>query len=137
MVSKIIFIVGKNQESVPVTLSNYRVMHISGLIKTMLVENMDLEQSEEVPIPNCEPEVFRLVITFCELYYELYTSRSRMPNISTNIFSTNLSDFIDEDIATFINNEVYAQGYLPQFLNTANYLEILPLLEISCIKVKV
>ena len=81
----------------------------------------------EVPLPNVKSHVLRKVIGFCE-----HHDQEPMTEIVKPLKSKDMKDVVQTWYAEFVNLD---QVLLFELILAANYLDIKPLLELSCAKV--
>ena len=82
---------------------------------------------EEIPLPNVKRAILQKIIEFCQ-----YINQNTAPEIEKPLRSNNLNDVTTPWYADFVNLE---QEVLFELILAANYLDIKPLLELSCAKV--
>jgi S-phase kinase-associated protein 1 len=116
----------KSQTDEIVTIE-VEVAKMSNLLKTMIQEDTDLEDA--IPLPNVKTAVLQRVIDYCN-YHKINESEE----ISKPLRSTNLIDCgVCEWDNTFITG--MDQDLLFEVILAANYLDIKPLLDLSCARV--
>jgi S-phase kinase-associated protein 1 len=100
----------------------------SNLIKNMLEDVEDVED-EEIPLPNVKTAILQKVIDYCKQHKD----RAQETEIQKPLKSANLNEcgVADWD-CEFVNIE---QEVLFELILAANYLDIKPLLDLTCAKV--
>ena len=96
---------------------------ISELVNTMISEDDDEEQ-QEIPLPNVKSQSLGKVIEFCKHY-----SEDPMNEIEKPLKSANMNEVVQEWYANFVNVE---QEALFELILAANYMDIKPLLDLTC-----
>ena len=104
---------------VPVTVAN-----MSELVKSMMDEDADEDTNAEIPLPNVKAEVLRKVIEFCEHHLQ-----EPMTEIEKPLKSQNMADVVQKWYADFVDLE---QVLLFELILAANYMDIKPLLDLTC-----
>jgi len=119
-----------------VRLQWYRAPHLVShvfLIRTLMnqiIKNNytddedDTANNIEFPLPNVKAEVLKKVLEFCEHYLA-----EPMTEIEKPLKSQNMSDVVQKWYADFVNVE---QVLLFELILAANYLDIKPLLDLTC-----
>jgi S-phase kinase-associated protein 1 len=97
----------------------------SALIAQMLD---DSSVDEEIPLMNVKALILKKVIEYCEYHQTRPAEEIQKPLKSTNLMDCGVSDW-DFD---YISVE---QEILMELIMAANYLDVKPLLELSCAKV--
>lgn len=98
---------------------------MSELVKSMMDDDDDDEQeTKEIPLPNVKAQVLRKVIEFCEHHLE-----EPMTEIEKPLKSQNMADVVQQWYATFVDLE---QVLLFELILAANYMDIKPLLDLTC-----
>lgn len=97
--------------------------------KSVLIKGMidDSGVEEEIPLPNVKRSILNKIIEFC-----IYIKDNSPPEIEKPLRSNNLGDVTTPWYAEFVNLD---QEVLFELILAANYLDIKPLLELSCAKV--
>ncbi|PFH31746.1 putative suppressor of kinetochore protein 1 [Besnoitia besnoiti] len=103
------------------------VASMSALIKTMVEEDSDCQES--IPLPNVETCILKKIIEYCEHHYNNLPEEIPKP-----LKSSNLAEVVSEWDYQFIN-ENSDQKILFALILAANYLNIKPLLDLSVAKV--
>lgn len=99
-----------------------KVAKMSELVKTMVSDDDDEQQ--EIPLPNVKSEILGKVIEFCRRYME-----EPMTEIEKPLKSANMHEVVQEWYATFVDVE---QETLFELILAANYMDIKPLLDLTC-----
>ena len=101
---------------------------MSELVKSMMDEDADDDDDAgsptEIPLPNVKAQVLRKVIEFCEHHLE-----EPMTEIEKPLKSQNMGDVVQSWYAEFVNLE---QVLLFELILAANYMDIKPLLDLTC-----
>jgi S-phase kinase-associated protein 1 len=117
--------ISKEGDSFPVPLS---VANMSELVKSMMDEDAedddDANSPTEIPLPNVKAQVLRKVIEFCEHHLT-----EPMTEIEKPLKSQNMGDVVQSWYADFVNLE---QVLLFELILAANYMDIKPLLDLTC-----
>ena len=97
--------------------------------KSVLIKGMidDSGVEEEIPLPNVKRSILNKIIEFCN-----HIKDNTPPEIEKPLRSNNLGDVASPWYAEFVNLD---QEVLFELILAANYLDIKPLLELSCAKV--
>ena len=82
------------------------------------------ENDAEIPLPNVKAEVLRKVIEFCEHHLE-----EPMSEIEKPLKSQAMGDVVQKWYAEFVEVE---QVLLFELILAANYMDIKPLLDLTC-----
>ena len=90
-----------------------------------LIEDSGVE--EEIPLPQVKKAVLEKIIVFCERLLD-----HQPPEIDKPLSHSDMAQVVDQWHADYINLE---QEELFELVMAANYLDIKPLLELSCAKV--
>lgn len=102
-----------------------KVALLSKMIKEAVEDDDDDDQA--VPCPNVKYSILSKIMDYNKYYLE-----NKMTEIEKPLKSQNLNEIVDEWYAKFIDVE---QEMLFQVILGANYLDIQPLLDLSCAKV--
>jgi S-phase kinase-associated protein 1 len=101
------------------------VANMSELVKTMMDEDADEDDGPtEIPLPNVKAQVLRKVIEFCEHHLQ-----EPMTEIEKPLKSQNMADVVQKWYADFVDLE---QVLLFELILAANYMDIKPLLDLTC-----
>jgi S-phase kinase-associated protein 1 len=121
-------LVSKEGESFTVPLA---VATMSELVKSMKDEDGDDDDDDddddkatEIPLPNVKSEVLKKVIEFCEHHLQ-----EPMTEIEKPLKSQNMADVVQKWYADFVDLE---QVLLFELILAANYMDIKPLLDLTC-----
>ena len=97
--------------------------------KSVLIKGLidDSGVEEQIPLPNVKKAILEKVIEFCK-----YMIDHVVPEIEKPLRSTDMSTVVEPWYANYINVE---QEMLFELIMASNYLDIKPLLELSCAKV--
>ena len=87
-------------------------------------EEDDEDNTVEIPLPNVKSEVLKKVIEFCE-----YHLKEPMTEIEKPLKSQNMVDIVQKWYADFVDVE---QVILFELILAANYMDIKPLLDLTC-----
>lgn len=105
-------------------VASLKVAQMSELVKTMTEDD---DSTEEVPLVNVKGRVLNLVIEYCKHHVD-----EPPPTIAKPLKSANLAEIVTEWDAKFVDIE---QELLFELILAANYMDIKPLLELTCAKV--
>mmetsp|Transcript_22021 Transcript_22021/g.62603 ORF Transcript_22021/g.62603 Transcript_22021/m.62603 type:complete len:171 (-) Transcript_22021:260-772(-) len=116
-------LISKEGDSFPVPTA---VANMSELVKTMMDEDAedDEDSPTEIPLPNVKSQVLRKVIEFCEHHLQ-----EPMTEIEKPLKSQNMADVVQKWYADFVDLE---QVLLFELILAANYMDIKPLLDLTC-----
>eukprot|EP00619_Florenciella_sp_RCC1007_P012125 CAMPEP_0205906222 /NCGR_PEP_ID=MMETSP1325-20131115/1818_1 /ASSEMBLY_ACC=CAM_ASM_000708 /TAXON_ID=236786 /ORGANISM="Florenciella sp., Strain RCC1007" /LENGTH=214 /DNA_ID=CAMNT_0053272221 /DNA_START=108 /DNA_END=752 /DNA_ORIENTATION=- len=102
-----------------------RVAKMSELVKTMIPEEEDGEtDQQEIPLPNVKSVILGKVMEFCKHYCE-----EPMNEIEKPLKSSNMHEVVQEWYANYVEVE---QETLFELILAANYMDIKPLLDLTC-----
>jgi len=118
---KTVHLVSQEGESFDVGLATAKM---SELVKTMIDEDNDDEEAQEIPLPNVKSQILALVIEFVKHY-----ATEPMTDIEKPLKSANMNEVVQEWYATFVNVQ---QETLFELILAANYMDIKPLLDLTC-----
>jgi S-phase kinase-associated protein 1 len=106
-----------------------KVAKMSELIKTMIPEDEDAEgdEGQEIPLPNVKSSVLVKVIEFCRQY-----TQEPMTEIEKPLKSANMAEVVQEWYANYVKVD---QEVLFELILAANYMDIKPLLDLTCASV--
>mmetsp|Transcript_28523 Transcript_28523/g.69400 ORF Transcript_28523/g.69400 Transcript_28523/m.69400 type:complete len:187 (+) Transcript_28523:129-689(+) len=110
------------------------VATMSELVKSMMEDHEEEDDDDddddeekkitEIPLPNVKAEVLKKVIEFCEHHLE-----EPMTEIEKPLKSQNMADVVQKWYADFVDLE---QVLLFELILAANYMDIKPLLDLTC-----
>jgi len=100
-----------------------KVAMMSELVKTMIPDDED-EEAQEIPLPNVKTQILAKVLEFCKHY-----SEESMNEIEKPLKSANMNEVVQEWYANFVDVE---QEVLFELILAANYMDIKPLLDLTC-----
>ena len=102
-----------------------KVAKMRELVKTMIPEEADEdEEAQEIPLPNVKSHVLAKVIEFCRRYAE-----EPMSEIEKPLKSANMHEVVQEWYANYVDVD---QELLFELILAANYMDIKPLLDLTC-----
>lgn len=102
-----------------------KVAQMSELVKTMIDEEIEPDaEAQEIPLPNVKSNVLTKVIEFCR-----HHSEDSMNEIEKPLKSANMSEVVQDWYAEFVKIE---QELLFELILAANYMDIKPLLDLTC-----
>ena len=96
---------------------------MSELVKSMMEEDGD-EDVAEIPLPNVKGAVLQKVIEFCTHHKD-----EPMTEIEKPLKSQNMADVVQKWYADYVDVE---QVVLFELILAANYMDIKPLLDLTC-----
>ena len=96
---------------------------MSELVKTMMDEDCD-DEVAEIPLPNVKSSVLKKVIEFCT-----HHKSEPMNEIEKPLKSQVMAEVVQSWYADFVNVE---QVLLFELILAANYMDIKPLLDLTC-----
>ncbi|KAI2512779.1 Skp1 family [Fragilaria crotonensis] len=99
------------------------VAKMSELVKSMIDEESD-EDVSEIPLPNVKATVLQKVIEFCKHHKD-----EPMTEIEKPLKSQNMADVVQKWYADYVDVE---QVVLFELILAANYMDIKPLLDLTC-----
>lgn len=94
-----------------------------------LIEEDNSDTVIEVPIPNVSSKVLEKVIEFCTHY-----QKEPMMAVSTPLKSSKIEDIVQPWYVNFVTLD---QAMLFELVTAANYMDIKPLLDLTCLAVAV
>ncbi|CAE7485931.1 scon-3 [Symbiodinium microadriaticum] len=97
---------------------------MSELVKTMFDDEQGDDEVQEIPLPNVKTPILAKVIEFLEHY-----KANPMNEIEKPLKSSNMSEVVQEWYSNFVAVE---QDVLFELILAANYMDIKPLLDITC-----
>ena len=121
---KTIHLVSNEGESYDVPLP---IAILSELVKTMIDEDQDDEDPQEIPLPNVKSAILAKVVEYLQHY-----NVEAMTEIEKPLKSSNMTEVIQEWYATFVEVD---QEILFEMILAANYMDIKPLLDLTCASV--
>jgi S-phase kinase-associated protein 1 len=105
-----------------------KVAVMSQLVQTLVADEQEGDEVQEIPLPNVKAPVLAKVVEFCQHHKD-----APMAEIQKPLKSNVLSDCVDEWDANFV--DVAEQELLFELILAANYMDIKSLLDLSCAKV--
>mmetsp|Transcript_9753 Transcript_9753/g.11312 ORF Transcript_9753/g.11312 Transcript_9753/m.11312 type:complete len:194 (+) Transcript_9753:122-703(+) len=132
-------LISKEGDKFPVTIG---VANMSELVKSMMEDKDEDEDDDddddeeegadkkpsgkvtEIPLPNVKSEVLKKVIEFCEHHLA-----EPMTEVEKPLKSQNMADVVQKWYADFVDLE---QVLLFELILAANYMDIKPLLDLTC-----
>ena len=103
------------------------VAKLSELVKTTIDDDDD--EVQEVPIPNVKSAVLTKVLEYCTHY-----QTEEMTPIQTPLKSSKIEDLVQPWYAGYVQVE---QSLLFELVTAANFMDIKPLLDLTCLAVSV
>ncbi|KAG7394242.1 suppressor of kinetochore protein mutant [Phytophthora boehmeriae] len=103
------------------------VAAMSELVKTLISDDADDDEVQEIPLPNVKSPVLSKVIEFCSHHHN-----SPMREIEKPLKSADMHDVVSDWDANFVDIE---QEILFELILAANYMDIKSLLDLACAKV--
>eukprot|EP00518_Triparma_eleuthera_P005595 CAMPEP_0182452822 /NCGR_PEP_ID=MMETSP1319-20130603/135_1 /TAXON_ID=172717 /ORGANISM="Bolidomonas pacifica, Strain RCC208" /LENGTH=166 /DNA_ID=CAMNT_0024650695 /DNA_START=58 /DNA_END=558 /DNA_ORIENTATION=- len=101
------------------------IAKMSELVKTMIDDEDDADDdAQEVPLPNVKSTVLVKVIEFAKHYKE-----EPMSEIDKPLKSSNMSEVVQTWYSNFVDVD---QELLFELILAANYMDIKPLLDLTC-----
>lgn len=101
---------------------------LSELVKTTVDEDDDTEV-QDVPIPNVKAAVLTKVLDYCTHY-----QTEEMTPIQTPLKSSKIEDLVQPWYAEYVQVE---QSLLFELVTAANFMDIKPLLDLTCLAVSI
>ena len=105
------------------------VAKMSTLVATTIDDDDDDDDVREIPLPNVKDVVLTKVIEYCTHYKE-----EPMTPIQTPLKSSKIEDLVQPWYADFVKVE---QGLLFELVTAANFMDVKPLLDLTCLAVSV
>ncbi|ETK91698.1 hypothetical protein F441_04916 [Phytophthora nicotianae CJ01A1] len=105
-----------------------KVAAMSKLVQTLVDDEQEGEEVQEIPLPNVKSHVLAKVVEFCQHHKD-----TPMAEIQKPLKSNVLSESVDGWDAKFV--EVTDHELLFELILAANYMDIKSLLDLSCAKV--
>ena len=102
---------------------------MSALVASTIDDDDDDEEVREIPLPNVKDAVLTKVIEYCTHYLE-----EAMTPIQTPLKSSKIEDIVQPWYADFVKVE---QALLFELVTAANFMDIKPLLDLTCLAVSV
>jgi S-phase kinase-associated protein 1 len=118
---RLVHLVSQEGEQFEVPLD---VVTMSELVKTMFDPEQPEDEVQEIPLPNVKTFILSKVIEFLSHY-----KGEPMTEIEKPLKSSNMNEVVQEWYADFVNVE---QEILFELILAANFMDIKPLLELSC-----
>ena len=106
------------------------VASMSKLVETTIDPDDDDDNAQEVPLPNVKATVLSKVVEFCTHYQ----TTEEMTPIETPIRSSKTEEVVQQWYADFVKID---HVLLFELVTAANYLDIKPLLDLTCFAVAV
>eukprot|EP00542_Grammatophora_oceanica_P012182 CAMPEP_0194032636 /NCGR_PEP_ID=MMETSP0009_2-20130614/5528_1 /TAXON_ID=210454 /ORGANISM="Grammatophora oceanica, Strain CCMP 410" /LENGTH=166 /DNA_ID=CAMNT_0038673137 /DNA_START=145 /DNA_END=645 /DNA_ORIENTATION=+ len=103
---------------------NIDVAKMSELVKSMIEDGGEDEEVADFPLPNVKANILAKVIEFCAHHKE-----EPMTEIEKPLKSQNMADVVQKWYADFVDLE---QVVLFELILAANYMDIKPLLDLTC-----
>ncbi|OWZ19356.1 S-phase kinase-associated protein 1A [Phytophthora megakarya] len=103
------------------------VAAMSELVKTLISDDADDDEVQEIPLPNVKSPVLSKVIEFCSHHHN-----NTMREIEKPLKSADMHDVVSDWDANFVDIE---QEILFELILAANYMDIKSLLDLACAKV--
>ncbi|CEG39913.1 glycoprotein fp21 [Plasmopara halstedii] len=103
------------------------VAAMSELVKTLISDDADDDEVQEIPLPNVKSPVLSKVIEFCS-----HHNNNPMREIEKPLKSADMHDVVSDWDANFVDIE---QEILFELILAANYMDIKSLLDLACAKV--
>lgn len=127
--SVLINLVSRDGERLEVS---FEIANISQLIANTFDEDEDEDESDErdIAIPNVNASTLRKVLEYCTHYKTV----EEMTTIESPLKSAKLEDLVQPWYAKYCEVE---QNILFELLAAANYMDIKPLLDLTCLAVSV
>lgn len=127
-----LFIINKMSKTIALTSSDGQKVTIddksaerSNLLKGLI---QDYTEDSDIPMPDIRGDVLKKVVE-----YLLHYKEAEPKEIPKPLPSNNLLDVTDEWDVTFINSVDLDTNF--DIINAANYMDIKPLLDLSCAKI--
>jgi S-phase kinase-associated protein 1 len=118
---KTVHLVSQEGESFDVSIDT---AIMSELVKTMIDEDLDEEEAQEIPLPNVKTTILAKVVEFIQHY-----KTEPMNDIEKPLKSANMAEVVQEWYSNFVGVE---QEVLFELILAANYMDIKPLLDLTC-----
>ena len=105
------------------------VASLSELVKTTIDDDDDDGDTQDVPIPNVKAATLTKVLEFCTHY-----QTEEMTPIQTPLKSSKIEDLVQPWYAAYVQVD---QSLLFELVTAANFMDIKPLLDLTCLAVSV
>jgi S-phase kinase-associated protein 1 len=105
------------------------VASLSELVKTTIDDDDDDGETQDVPIPNVKAATLTKVLEFCTHY-----QTEEMTPIQTPLKSSKIDDLVQPWYAAYVQVD---QSLLFELVTAANFMDIKPLLDLTCLAVSV
>lgn len=102
---------------------------MSNIVKETVEDDSD-DDVQEIPLPNVKATVLAKVIEYCT-YYQ---TKEPMTQITTPLKSSKIEEVVQQWYADFVKVE---QVLLFELVTAANFMDIKPLLDLTCFAVSV
>eukprot|EP00341_Mesodinium_pulex_P013965 CAMPEP_0116896400 /NCGR_PEP_ID=MMETSP0467-20121206/5652_1 /TAXON_ID=283647 /ORGANISM="Mesodinium pulex, Strain SPMC105" /LENGTH=165 /DNA_ID=CAMNT_0004567549 /DNA_START=45 /DNA_END=542 /DNA_ORIENTATION=- len=119
--TRTVHLVSQEGEQFDVSLE---VAKMSELVKTMFDDEQGDDEVQEIPLPNVKTQILAKVIEFLDHY-----KTDPMNEIEKPLKSSNMSEVVQEWYSNFVAVD---QEVLFELILAANYMDIKPLLDITC-----
>jgi len=106
------------------------VAKLSKLVESLLDEDDDGEDEPTIPIPNVKATVLSKVIEYCTYY----KTQEAMQPVQTPLKSSKTEEVVQKWYADFVKVD---RVLLFELVTAANYMDIKPLLDLTCFAVAV
>lgn len=105
------------------------VARMSKLVETTMDDEENEDEQQEIPLPNVKASVLAKVIEYCTHYQD-----EPMSAICTPLKSSKIDEVVQKWYADFVKVE---QVLLFELVTAANFMDIKPLLDLTCFAVAV
>lgn len=105
------------------------VATLSTLISTTIDDEDDEDEVREIPLPNVKDSILAKVIEYCTHYKE-----EPMTPIQTPLKSSKIEELVQPWYAKFVQIE---QSELFALVTAANFMDVKPLLDLTCLAVSI
>jgi S-phase kinase-associated protein 1 len=102
---------------------------MSKLVEATIDDETDEDTPSDVPLPNVKSSVLVKVIEYCEHY-----NVDKMTDITTPLKSSKIEDLVQPWYSDFVKVD---QVMLFELVTAANFMDIKPLLDLTCLAVSV
>lgn len=120
MAESTVHLVSSEGETFDVQLN---VAKLSELVKTMIDDDAG-DEAQEIPLPNVKSTILALVVEFIR-----HHAAEPMNEIEKPLKSANMAEVVQEWYAGFVSVD---QEILFELILAANYMDIKPLLDLTC-----